>query len=219
MARNVCFVPDGSNPTCAVRRGFYERPPASGGALAAGEADQKARSTPCPPGDGSCLWGPRHGAAVRGCASAPSTPGCRARARPSGQRRRRACGGGGRRCATGAQVRRFLPFATGPRSCPGRPLAEVSAAAGARAPQHAYLLNAPAVGLSLLLCVRRGSALSGCLGALRGPPCWLRAALRGHAAACMRSAPSPRRGGRPGRAALALPLPPGQGGAPAAPTG
>jgi len=72
-------------------------------------------------------------------------------------------GGGGRRRATGAQVRRFLPFAARPRSCPGRPLAEVSAAAGARAPQHACLPDAPAVGLSLLLCVRRGSALSGCL--------------------------------------------------------
>ena len=72
-------------------------------------------------------------------------------------------GGGGRRRATGAQVRRFLPFAAGPRSCPGRPLAEVSAAAGARARQHACLPDAPAVGLSLLLCVRRGSAVSGCL--------------------------------------------------------
>ena len=41
----------------------------------------------------------------------------------------------------------------------------------------------------------------------------------GRAAACMRGAPSRRRGGRPGGAALALPLPPGQGGAPAAPTG
>ena len=48
MARNIRFVPDGSNPTRAVRRGFYERPPAAGGALAAGEADPQARSGPRP---------------------------------------------------------------------------------------------------------------------------------------------------------------------------
>ena len=43
MARHVRFVPDGSKPTRAIRRGFYERPPAFGGSLAPGEADAEAR--------------------------------------------------------------------------------------------------------------------------------------------------------------------------------
>ena len=43
MARHVRFVPDGSNPTRAIRSGFYERPPAFGGRLAPGEADGEAR--------------------------------------------------------------------------------------------------------------------------------------------------------------------------------
>ncbi|KAK9836090.1 hypothetical protein WJX81_000576 [Elliptochloris bilobata] len=68
MARNVRFVPAGSNPTGAICKGFYERPHAFGGDLAHGEADPV--------------------------------------------------------------VKRYLPFAAGPRSCPGRPLAEVSAIAG-----------------------------------------------------------------------------------------
>ena len=48
MARNVRFVPDGSNPTRAIRRGFYERPPAFGGRLAPGEADAEVRGGPSP---------------------------------------------------------------------------------------------------------------------------------------------------------------------------
>ena len=48
MAHNVRFVPDGSNPTRAIRKGYYERPPAFGGKLAPGEADAEARSAPCP---------------------------------------------------------------------------------------------------------------------------------------------------------------------------
>jgi len=48
MARNIRFAPDGSNPTRAVRRGFYAQPPAAGGALSAGEADPQARSASCP---------------------------------------------------------------------------------------------------------------------------------------------------------------------------
>ena len=42
-------------------------------------------------------------------------------------------------------MKRFLPFAAGPRSCPGRPLAEVSAIAGACLKLHVcsnYLLKA-----------------------------------------------------------------------------
>ena len=39
LARNVRFVPDGSNPTGAIRRGFYERPSGFGGSLPPSEAD------------------------------------------------------------------------------------------------------------------------------------------------------------------------------------
>lgn len=46
MARQVRVAPDGSNPTRAIRSGFYERPPAFGGRLAPGEADAEARSAP-----------------------------------------------------------------------------------------------------------------------------------------------------------------------------
>ena len=50
MARHVRFMPDGSNPTRAIRSGFYARPPAFGGRLAPGEADAEARITPVHPG-------------------------------------------------------------------------------------------------------------------------------------------------------------------------
>ena len=52
MARHVRFVPTGSNPTGAIRSGFYVRPPAFGGRLAPGEADAEARRTPISAGLG-----------------------------------------------------------------------------------------------------------------------------------------------------------------------